>query len=139
MLVVVGVCRCDDLFYLHVIKNNIDLTIFVKFFNNLNYFNIFIVPLGLKKEKVDLEVSDEEEPKKKEEISVSYKSTRSGKSEGPADMGATSTYQLGMSDIAFGLSVSYYDLLICRDFINLTYCILQFLQIEEIGRYKTDF
>ncbi|XP_066925728.1 E3 ubiquitin-protein ligase RNF113A-like isoform X1 [Clytia hemisphaerica] len=44
-------------------------------------------------------VSSDEEEKKREEFSVSYKSTRSGKREGPSDMGATSTYQL---DTEFG-------------------------------------
>lgn len=49
------------------------------------------------KGNVEIDQSDEEEEEKKvKDVSVSYKSTRSGKSDGPADMGATATFQLGI-------------------------------------------
>lgn len=63
---------------------------------------IFIVnslPKGLKKRKEEVHVSDnepsDEEKEEEKKFQVSYKSSRSGKSEGPSDMGATATVEIG--------------------------------------------
>lgn len=62
--------------------------------------NPMVQTSGLGKGNVEIDQSDEEEEEKKvKDVSVSYKSTRSGKSDGPADMGATATFQL---DTEFG-------------------------------------
>ncbi|KAL2101241.1 hypothetical protein ACEWY4_003002 [Coilia grayii] len=54
-------------------------------------------PMIQKSRKVEKEVvssSESDDHQKEEKVTVSYKSTRSAKPEGPEDMGATATYQL---------------------------------------------